>query len=30
MKASDEVYAKIHACCKYRAETETHKCSGDH
>ena len=30
MKASDEVYAKIHACCKYRVETETHKCSGDH
>jgi periplasmic mercuric ion binding protein len=30
MKASDEVYAKIHGCCKYRVETETHKCSGDH
>ena len=30
MKASDEVYAKIHGCCKYRDESETHKCSGDH
>jgi mercuric ion binding protein len=30
MKASDEVYAKIHGCCKYRDETETHKCSEDH
>jgi hypothetical protein len=30
IKASDEVYAKIHECCKYRSEKETLKCSGDH
>ncbi|HIK66761.1 MAG TPA: hypothetical protein EYF95_02185 [Flavobacteriales bacterium] len=30
IKASEEVYAKIHECCKYRSEKETHKCSGDH
>ena len=30
IKASDEVYAKIHACCKYRSENATLKCSGDH
>jgi len=30
IKASEEVYAKLHGCCKYRDESETHKCSGDH
>mgnify|MGYP001177070062 FL=1 len=28
IKASDEVYAKIHGCCKYREEV--HQCTGDH
>ena len=30
IKASEEVYAKLHGCCKYRDESETQKCSGDH
>ena len=30
MKASDEAYANLHGCCKYRDESDTQKCSGDH
>lgn len=29
LKASDEAYANLHGCCKYREGGE-HKCSGDH
>jgi len=30
LKSPDEVYAKIHECCRYRSENATQKCSGDH
>ncbi len=30
IKASDEAYANLHGCCKYRDKSATNKCSGDH